>query len=110
MNVDLILDIALSLIAIFTAIVLHEVAHGYIAERFGDPTARLLGRLTMNPFKHLDPIGTIAIFIFGFGWAITGACPGPIFAQIGAGAYPAIFTLLGAIIGAYLYYRFKGIV
>ena len=45
--------------------------------------------------------------IFGVGWAITGACPGPIFAQIGAGAYPAIFTLLGAIAGAYLYYRFK---
>ncbi len=45
--------------------------------------------------------------IFGFGWAITGACPGPIFAQIGAGAYPAIFTLIGALIGAYLYYRFK---
>ena len=45
--------------------------------------------------------------IFGFGWAITGACQGPIFAQIGAGAYPAIFTLIGALIGAYLYYRFK---
>lgn len=45
--------------------------------------------------------------IFGVGWAITGACPGPIFAQIGAGAYPAIFTLIGAIAGAYLYYRFK---
>jgi uncharacterized membrane protein YedE/YeeE len=45
--------------------------------------------------------------IFGVGWAITGACPGPIFAQIGAGAYPAIFTLVGALIGAFLYYRFK---
>jgi uncharacterized membrane protein YedE/YeeE len=41
--------------------------------------------------------------IFGVGWAITGACPGPIFAQIGAGAYPAIFTLAGAIIGAVIY-------
>jgi len=41
--------------------------------------------------------------IFGVGWAITGACPGPIFAQIGSGAYPALFTLLGAFFGALLY-------
>ncbi|MCK5913947.1 MAG: site-2 protease family protein [Desulfuromusa sp.] len=61
--------IAIMLVPALLAIILHEVAHGYIAERFGDPTARLLGRLTMNPLKHLDPIGTIAIFIFGFGWA-----------------------------------------
>ncbi|MFK5925790.1 MAG: site-2 protease family protein [Desulfuromusa sp.] len=61
--------IAIMLVPALLAIILHEVAHGYIAERFGDPTARLLGRLTLNPFKHLDPIGTIAIFIFGFGWA-----------------------------------------
>ena len=43
--------------------------------------------------------------LFGIGWAITGACPGPIFAQIGTGAYPAIFTLVGAVFGAYLYNR-----
>lgn len=46
-------------------------------------------------------------FIFGIGWAITGACPGPIFAQIGAGEYPAIVTLAGAVIGAYLYNALK---
>lgn len=51
------------------AITLHEVAHGWVAERFGDPTARLLGRLTLNPFKHLDPIGTLLLFLIGFGWA-----------------------------------------
>lgn len=51
------------------AVTLHEVAHGYLAERFGDPTARLLGRLTLNPLKHLDPIGTLALLLFGFGWA-----------------------------------------
>jgi uncharacterized membrane protein YedE/YeeE len=45
--------------------------------------------------------------LFGVGWAITGACPGPIFAQIGSGAYPAFFTLMGALIGAYLYHRIK---
>jgi uncharacterized membrane protein YedE/YeeE len=45
--------------------------------------------------------------IFGAGWAISGACPGPIYAQIGTGAYPAIFTLAGATAGAMLYYLFK---
>jgi len=76
MNVDLILDIALSLIAIFTAIVLHEVAHGYMALRLGDPTARDLGRLTLNPLAHIDPIGTILVPLLLailraplFGWA-----------------------------------------
>jgi Zn-dependent protease len=47
----------------------HEVAHGYAAERCGDPTARLLGRLTLNPLRHLDPIGTVALLLLGFGWA-----------------------------------------
>ncbi|RLB72380.1 MAG: site-2 protease family protein [Deltaproteobacteria bacterium] len=65
----LISKIAIMLVPALFAIILHEVAHGYVAEKFGDPTARLLGRLTLNPIKHLDPIGTIAIFIFGFGWA-----------------------------------------
>lgn len=51
------------------AITMHEVAHGWVAERFGDPTARLLGRLTLNPLKHLDPIGTLLLFFIGFGWA-----------------------------------------
>jgi uncharacterized membrane protein YedE/YeeE len=45
--------------------------------------------------------------LFGFGWAITGACPGPIFAQIGAGELPAFFTLAGALVGAYLYHSTK---
>ncbi len=51
------------------AVTLHEVAHGYVADKLGDPTARLLGRLTLNPLRHLDPIGTLAVLIFAFGWA-----------------------------------------
>ena len=51
------------------ALTLHEVAHGYIAYRLGDPTAKALGRLSLNPIKHLDPIGTIAFFFIKFGWA-----------------------------------------
>jgi Zn-dependent protease len=51
------------------ALTLHEFAHGYVAFRLGDPTAKDLGRLTLNPLKHLDPLGTIAFFIIKFGWA-----------------------------------------
>lgn len=51
------------------AIIFHELAHGFAAWRMGDPTARSLGRLSLNPLKHLDPVGTIMLFIFGFGWA-----------------------------------------
>jgi uncharacterized membrane protein YedE/YeeE len=58
-----------------------------------------------KPFHKGFVIGGI---LFGMGWAITGACPGPIYAQVGAGAYPAIATLLGAILGAYLYHALKG--
>ena len=47
----------------------HETAHGYIAYRLGDPTARNLGRLTLNPIKHLDPIGFLCMILGGFGWA-----------------------------------------
>jgi len=51
------------------AIIFHELAHGWVALRMGDPTAKLLGRLSLNPLKHLDPVGTLMLFIFGFGWA-----------------------------------------
>lgn len=51
------------------ALTVHEFAHGYIAYRLGDPTAKNAGRLTLNPLKHLDPIGTIAFFFIKFGWA-----------------------------------------
>jgi len=51
------------------ALTLHEYAHGYVAYRLGDPTARDAGRLTLNPLSHLDPIGTIAFFFIKIGWA-----------------------------------------
>jgi Zn-dependent protease len=51
------------------SIVLHELAHGWVAYRLGDPTAKRLGRLSLNPIRHIDPIGTLMLFIFGFGWA-----------------------------------------
>lgn len=54
---------------ILFSLILHECAHGYVALRCGDPTAKLLGRLSLNPARHLDPIGTLCMFILGFGWA-----------------------------------------
>ncbi|MGW8313403.1 MAG: site-2 protease family protein [Desulfuromonadales bacterium] len=63
------LKVSVMLVPALLAVTMHEVAHGFIAEKLGDPTARLLGRLTLNPLKHLDPIGTIALLVFGFGWA-----------------------------------------
>lgn len=51
------------------SIILHELAHGWVAYQMGDSTARRAGRLSLNPLKHLDPIGTIMLFMFGFGWA-----------------------------------------
>ena len=55
--------------AVLIALTLHELAHGYVALKCGDPTAQMMGRLTFNPLKHLDPIGTLFMFLFGFGWA-----------------------------------------
>ncbi|MCK5237339.1 MAG: site-2 protease family protein [Deltaproteobacteria bacterium] len=55
---------------ILLALTLHECAHAFAAWRLGDNTAKMLGRVTLNPLKHLDPIGTLAIFLTGmFGWA-----------------------------------------
>jgi Zn-dependent protease len=55
--------------AVLMAITLHEYFHGLMAYTLGDDTAKRAGRLTLNPIKHLDPIGTIALILFHFGWA-----------------------------------------
>jgi Zn-dependent protease len=55
--------------AILIALTFHEYAHAYVAFRLGDPTAKHMGRLTLNPLAHLDPMGTIMIFLIHFGWA-----------------------------------------
>jgi Zn-dependent protease len=58
--------IVISLLIAFTV---HEFSHAYFAYKFGDPTAKNQGRLTLNPISHLDPIGTVVLLIAGFGWA-----------------------------------------
>lgn len=64
-----IIHILLCLPIILISLSLHEAAHGYVAYKLGDPTARNLGRLTLNPLKHLDPVGFICMLLAGFGWA-----------------------------------------
>jgi Zn-dependent protease len=59
----------LSLPIVFFSLSVHEYAHGYAANKLGDPTAKNLGRLTLNPIKHLDPIGFLCMLLLGFGWA-----------------------------------------
>ena len=49
------------IIILILSVVIHEVSHGYVAQMLGDPTARLAGRLTLNPLKHLDPLGSVII-------------------------------------------------
>lgn len=72
----IIYNIAVWAIPVLFAITVHEVAHGWVANKLGDGTAKMLGRLTLNPIKHIDPIGTIVVPLamlilsgFAFGWA-----------------------------------------
>ena len=108
-------SILLSAPAILFGLTIHEFSHGYVAWRLGDPTARMMGRLTLNPIRHLDPVGTIALFLFRFGWArpvpinpayfrhptrdlalASLAGPGANFATAAAaGLVARVFTLLG---------------
>ncbi len=62
-------DLAIRIPVFLLALTFHEFAHAWVAQRLGDPTARLQGRLTLNPLAHLDLLGTIAIVAIGFGWA-----------------------------------------
>jgi Zn-dependent protease len=54
--------------ALLVAVTVHEFAHAWTADHLGDPTARLAGRVTLNPIAHLDPLGTLMLLIFRFGW------------------------------------------
>lgn len=63
------LNLLIMAIVVVTCLPIHELAHGLVADRLGDHTARERGRLTMNPLAHLDLFGTLALFLFGFGWA-----------------------------------------
>src|SRR5882672_8661163 len=71
-----------SLIVLLFSVIIHELAHGYVAQSLGDPTAKYAGRLTLNPLKHLDPFGSILLplllFITGSPFLVGWAKPVPI--------------------------------
>jgi len=73
--------IVFQIVILILSVVIHEVSHGYVAQMLGDPTARLAGRLTLNPLKHLDPMGSIIIpgilILTGSGFLIGWAKPVP---------------------------------
>ncbi len=64
-----IVEILIRAVVVLLAISVHETAHGYAAYKLGDPTAKSMGRLSLNPLKHIDPIGALCMLLFGFGWA-----------------------------------------
>ncbi|HJV35567.1 site-2 protease family protein [Geomonas sp.] len=63
------LKVSIMLVPALMAITCHEVSHGFVADKLGDDTARSMGRLTLNPLKHIDIFGTLMVFIVGVGWA-----------------------------------------
>ena len=65
----ILITLLLRIPTVLLALSLHEAAHGFVACKLGDPTAKMLGRITINPFKHLDPFGALSMLIFGIGWA-----------------------------------------
>ena len=68
-NTEELFNIFIRAIVLVTAMPIHECAHGWVANKLGDPTAKNLGRLTLNPLPHLDPLGSLLILLAGVGWA-----------------------------------------
>ena len=64
-----VIEIAMMIVALLLSLMLHEIGHGFVALKCGDPTAKWMGRLSLDPRKHLDPIGTVCMFLLGIGWA-----------------------------------------
>lgn len=69
MNIEDIINLIYIIPAVLIAIIIHEMAHGFVSYKLGDPTPKNSGRLSFNPKNHLDPIGTICLILFQFGWA-----------------------------------------
>lgn len=119
---EALIQLLLSIPCILLALTVHEVSHGYAAYKLGDPTAKSLGRLTLNPLKHLDPIGAICMLLFGFGWArpvpintryfkkprcdmaitaLAGPVSNFILAFIGVLLYRVLYTVFSAVAASY---------
>lgn len=106
LNLATLISRAITLLIAFT---LHELAHAVTAERLGDRTPRMMGRITLNPLAHLDPIGTLLLLTAGFGWAKPvqvnpyNLRPGPRLGMaVVAAAGPLMNLLLAVVFGALL--------
>ena len=69
LNTTMILEHLVNLMVIFLILPLHEFAHAFVAHKLGDDTAKQQGRMTVDPLAHIDPVGALLLFFFGFGWA-----------------------------------------
>lgn len=69
LDVDGLASFLLRIVAVFICIVIHEVSHGFAAYKLGDPTAKQEHRLSLNPLRHIDPVGLLMMVLVGFGWA-----------------------------------------
>ena len=104
-----ILNFMAMVVPILMALTVHEYSHGYVAYRLGDSTAKSMGRLTLNPISHIDPIGLIMLFIIGMGWAKPVPINAYAFSRpkrdlaLSAAAGPLSNFIMAAIIG--LFYR-----
>lgn len=88
--------LVLTIIALAVAITVHEFSHAFIASKLGDNTARARGRLTLNPLRHLDPVGAIMLFVIGFGWG-KPVPVNPYYLKFGARTGMALVSLGGPL-------------
>jgi Zn-dependent protease len=105
-------EIPYVVLTLMIAFSVHEFAHAYVAYKFGDPTAANQGRLTLSPLKHLDPVGTIALFLLGFGWAKPVPVnrfffKNPKLAGVLVSAAGPISNLLLALLGFVIWFSFE---
>ena len=105
---DYLIELLIGIPCVIIALVIHEISHGFIAYKLGDPTAKNMGRLTLNPLKHLDPLGTASMIFFKFGWAKPVPIDSRYFKKprrdiaLSALAGP-LANLLIALLGAFIY-------
>ena len=91
------LNIVLSVVPSLLCITFHEVSHGYVAYRLGDTTAKDAGRLTLNPLKHIDPMGLLMMVVFKFGWAKAGPVSNVLLALVFLFLYGLLYRALYSV-------------
>lgn len=114
-GIFLVAIIAAFLFALIISFGFHEWAHAYVATKQGDPTPKALGRLTLNPLAHLDPIGTVCLLLIGFGWAKPVPVNPMNFKNYRKGMFlvsiaGVSINLIMAIVFSFLYVLFTGVV